>query len=747
MESLLYLPPGTAPLFVEGGAVVEAPDGFQVTTDPTARAVLLALSRSPRSRSDLSADLGGSDPAGALPGGGPTAVSTAVDALVAAGALQELPAPIGPSAAALWESVGVSPGEAAVTVTSRPVAVVGSGPASRRVAAALREWGFAGGGTPHGGTPDGSTPDGIATSGHALACPPPALRVVVAADPLEGRLAGVNEAALRVSAPWVLVVPAGADAWLAVFRPGGSACWACLAARLRFNRPARAFGAPRCPPAGPLSRATALGSAVAARISAAVALLAARGGVPEFEHAWTQVGPGLAGPLRRHPLDRLPHCAACGAPVSAAHPLRPSAPDADPPDHRRLVSPVTGVTRQPRMIGQTGGAYAAAVLSRFTDGAVGPTPTLGGLMLNERHVAGGKGWTPEEAARGAVFEAVEHLSGVYRPSLPTRLATAAELGDEALLPRDVDLFSEAQREGQRACPPEPGPPTALTVPYDLDPALRTRWVRAWPLGHDGPPRWFPAAAAFYGYPFEAPRFALATSNGCGAGPTPAAAAESGLYECIERDAVAVWFYNRIPRPALALEALGDPRPSRMARALAAAGRTLDLLDVTTDLGVPVVVAVTRRLAGPPGWTLGFGAAESLPAAALRAVAEIAQLLPRADSPRLPGPLPWSDTAPPEENPHLVPSGRAVPASAPTEGPAGRGLEPLTAALRGAGLRAYVIDQTHPLVGVPVVRVVVPGLVHFWRRLGAGRLYDVPVRMGWRSRPMAEADVNPLDLTL
>ena len=36
----------------------------------------------------------------------------------------------------------------------------------------------------------------------------------------------------------------------------------------------------------------------------------------------------------------------------------------------------------------------------------------------------------------------------------------------------------------------------------------------------------------------------------------------------------------------------------------------------------------------------------------------------------------------------------------------------------------------------------PGLRHFWRRLGPGRLYDVPVRLGWLDRPTPEDEINP-----
>jgi ribosomal protein S12 methylthiotransferase accessory factor len=63
--------------------------------------------------------------------------------------------------------------------------------------------------------------------------------------------------------------------------------------------------------------------------------------------------------------------------------------------------------------------------------------------------------------------------------------------------------------------------------------------------------------------------------------------------------------------------------------------------------------------------------------------------------------------------------------------------------RRAGLDFLVLDQTRPDIEAPVVRVIVPGLRHFYRRFAPGRLYDVPVKLGWRSKPIAESELNPL----
>ena len=60
----------------------------------------------------------------------------------------------------------------------------------------------------------------------------------------------------------------------------------------------------------------------------------------------------------------------------------------------------------------------------------------------------------------------------------------------------------------------------------------------------------------------------------------------------------------------------------------------------------------------------------------------------------------------------------------------------------AGYDFLVLDQTRPDVQVPVVRVLVPGLRHFYRRFAPGRLYDVPVKLGLLDRPRPESELTP-----
>src|SRR5262249_21431508 len=101
----------------------------------------------------------------------------------------------------------------------------------------------------------------------------------------------------------------------------------------------------------------------------------------------------------------------------------------------------------------------------------------------------------------------------------------------------------------------------------------------------------------------------------------------------------------------------------------------------------------------------------------------------------------------QDHPYLVPTnGPAVqPASDPTFGRLDT-REQVAACVRTAeraGLDFLVLDQTRPDIEVPVARVIVPGLRHFYRRFAPGRLYDIPIKLKWRDRPVLEDDVNPI----
>ena len=75
------------------------------------------------------------------------------------------------------------------------------------------------------------------------------------------------------------------------------------------------------------------------------------------------------------------------------------------------------------------------------------------------------------------------------------------------------------------------------------------------------------------------------------------------------------------------------------------------------------------------------------------------------------------------------------------------IERICGMAREAGLDILVVDQTRPDIGMPVVKVLVPGLRHFWPRFAPGRLFDAPVRLGRVARGTPYEQLNPIPMCM
>ena len=224
----------------------------------------------------------------------------------------------------------------------------------------------------------------------------------------------------------------------------------------------------------------------------------------------------------------------------------------------------------------------------------------------------------------------------------------------------------------------------------------------------------------------------------------------GFLELVERDSYAIWWYNRVRRPELDLDQIDDSYIRDLRTQLKDAGRQLWVLDITSDLGIPSYVAISHWKEDSQEYLeFGSGAHFDPRIAALRAITELNQffsigLMTRrnAQGSGSHGPSPWRL----DEHPYFLPGdNRAVPPA--TRADFGH-LDHRTQVVacvelvKQEGLDFVVLDQTRPDIGVPVVRVIVPGMRHFYRRFAPGRLYDVPVKVGLRDNPIPESELNP-----
>jgi ribosomal protein S12 methylthiotransferase accessory factor len=592
----------------------------------------------------------------------------------------------------------------------------------------------------------------------------PGMTITLVNDYLEAQLEEVNRQHLAEVTPWLLVQPSGLFPLVGpVLRPGSGACWTCIAERMKRNREIKAL----------LDRRQAHSIAVSPLAQHAfgqsaiqlAALEIAKAIASDFRTDLTNniVSLDLLGStVVKHHVAARPQCRECGRkklrdPRRAPAPIeigkggkvvmtsggyRSVSPATTVARFRRHVSPLTGVVSRLERI------QADLPMNTNYHAAhnfAGPTESVHELRAGLSSGSFGKGSTAEQGEASALMEAIERYSGIFQgDEIRTKRRFADIAPDEAIAPNQVLLFSDAQLQQDQS----PEAPEPEAVPELFDPSAKIDWSPVWSL-RDGRLKYLPTSLLYFFYRGEAPF--SADSNGCAAGNTLEEAIVQGFLELVERDAYAIWWYNRLQRPEVDLGQFDDSYIRDLRKQLAQTGRRLWVLDITSDLGIPTFIAITHWMQdGRENIEFGSGAHFDARIALMRALTELNQFLSLGLMGGGTGEKSSLDGINPlrlEVYPYLIPR-----KDAPVQPDFGVKFGQLdtheqvaacVALTKDAGLDFLVLDQTRPDIEVPVVRVIVPHLRHFYRRFAPGRLYDVPVKLGWRDRPILENDLNPI----
>ena len=587
-------------------------------------------------------------------------------------------------------------------------------------------------------------------------------------DYLEARLSELNRQHLNDRTPWLLVQPSGIFPLVGpVFSPGKTACWACLSERMQRNREIKAFldRKQARPVAASLLARDALGPGSIGLTAIEIAKAIATGFRTELRDHLISLDL-LGSTIVKHYVAARPQCPVCGK-KELRNPRRKPVPielhtggkllmtsggyrtvssRSTVARYRKHVSALTGVVSRLERIDADlpmNTNYLA------THNFSARPETVDELKAGLSGGSFGKGSTAEQGEASALMEAIERYSGIFQGDeiRAARRFTDFPAGD-AILPNEILHYSEAQTRqallqpmGQDGAPP---------APAAFDRSAELEWSPIWSL-RDGRFKYLPTSLLYFFHRGPGAYRVHADSNGCAAGNTLEEAIVQGFLELVERDAYAIWWYNRLQRPEVDLGQFHDPYIRDLKTQLAETGRRLWMLDVTSDLGIPSFVVVAHWVENSQEF-IEFGSGSHFDAriAALRAMTELSQFLSiglmgaRDQTPSgHDGSLPFRL----QDHPYLTPGGTAVvrPDFGENFGQFDT-REQVTACVglaKREGLDFLVLDQTRPDIEVPVVRVVVPGLRHFYRRFGPGRLYDVPVKLGWRDRPLLESELNPL----
>ena len=599
--------------------------------------------------------------------------------------------------------------------------------------------------------------------------------VAVTRDYLDLAVSDVSRRMRAAGRAWMPFKPAGRMVWLGpVFSPRTGLCWGCLSCRIQENHPeevvARGLGGLAFTSRAALPATRALAADLAATEVAKWAV-AGRHDVLDRALLTLDLDGGL---VRQHPVHAPGGCTECGtaspAAVTGAAPIvlqsRPKLFTADgghraqpPEDTLAQLTPFIGP-----IAGVVGDLFAEPSCEGLNVYAIRHAAPHDGVVRNQgrlgrRGGASGKGATDVQAKVSCLAEAIERYSCSFFGDEPRVTAAFTDLGAAAVHPHRLLNFSDRQYATRDEW--NVRHPGFSFVPRRFDEGEPIEWTPAWSLTA-GETRWLPTSYCFYDYRLTKEQaFCVGDSNGCASGNNLEEAILQGFLELVERDAAALWWYGRHRRPAIDLASFRDPFFDGMLRYYAARGRSLVALDLTTDLGIAAVAVVSWDARGG-GILIGLGAHLDPRIAVSRAITEVSQMLPLlqsveealregdavSDEREL---LQWIRDKSIETEPYVVPDPARTMSAADLPS---RYADDLRDDVRGcaeiarrAGLEVIVLDVTRRHVGFPVARVVVPGLRHFWARFAPGRLYDVPVALGWTTRRLDESELNPIPFFL
>lgn len=599
--------------------------------------------------------------------------------------------------------------------------------------------------------------------------------VVVADNYLNPKLTDWNRSAQEAGHSWILVRGSWVQPWVGpVFEPGGP-CYMCLRSRLATNAHVDAFIHKSEPDYPMLERREAKFPGL---IDAATAFVRIQidlqiGRLADPEHAWTISEMDLLSrACMSHLVVKQPQCRACGQKeINTARPvvLQDHFYTYNQGGERRSVRPVETWKRYQHCISPISGVVTSFVSKTTSENTIIHSYAAGHsfpvmaediveLKGNMRHRSGGKGITATHAKAGALCEAIERYSGLWQGSEPVIKGSYNQLRPDVIAINDILLFSDRQyahrKQWNKTCKTN-----FQFVPEPLDPEMAVDWIQVWSLGEKRF-RLVPAAYCYYGQRDLSHFFCASDSNGNAAGNTLEEAVIRGFMELVERDAVAIWWYNRLQMPELDMSSFNDPYIAGLSQYYASLGRQLWALDLTNDLCIPVVGIVSRCVDHTTeDIVIGFAADLDVKTALLKAVNEVGQFMPALSTKDSSGntryfyddqsAIHWWQTATVDTESYLLPA----------EGPVRKmndfavsaccnqriEVETCMELASKCGIDILVLDQTRPDIGLPVVKVIAPGMRHFWKRLAPGRLYDVPVKQGHLKQPALETALNPIPM--
>lgn len=557
-------------------------------------------------------------------------------------------------------------------------------------------------------------------------------------DPLDPRLNDLDTLIRAKQKSWLFVRLVGESIMISPVFGDGKACFHCLSDRLLANNPHLKWYRKHVDSSG--------GYPVAFHQDQAENRI---GHFIDTYNRWkSEIEKGelvtFTGDLVTHSIVKRPQCAVCGEsdwmkqqalkPVLLTNSIgayrvdggvRSLAPGQTLSNLEHLIDPLTGIILSCETIKEEENAKLHVYNTSFQKGAyVHPERLKEGFLQNSL----GKGLSKSQSKVGAICESLERFASQYQGDEWIKLAVPNDLELEYILPKDLETYSDEQlRKFENKKSLSIQEQRHAVAPYKEDIALH--WTLAWSLTSEKQ-KYIPFTHCFGNTDLEDEQYIRYNSNGCAAGNNLEEAILQGLYEKIERDAIGIWWYNELSREKLDFNSIPQKVRNYIEENIDE-GWEVSLYNLTSDVQVCVFAAIGCYQG--ESYRFGFGCHLDPELACQRAVTELAQLMalkPKDASVFGSGELKGKSFIHgkvPYKNIHLNEFTLHRFNNLAEE------IQFVVKELKRAELEVLVVNTSRPDLVINTMKVIVPGLMHFWPELGNKRLEIVPSKLGYKAK--------------
>jgi len=578
---------------------------------------------------------------------------------------------------------------------------------------------------------------------------PKEISLVIVDDYLDPKLRNINQEHLESKTPYIIIKPTGEKPLIGPLfsMKENDPCWQCMSSQMVINQPVRRWVQKRLD-----NKYIQLPVFFDSRIFDKKWFASVVQQVFKKENTCLELDM-VTQTITEHIINHRPQCTHCGnellikeqmlSPVVLKKTLkipgldggsRTIKPEETLQRLKNFISPLFGVVINiSKVPNQLEGNISIYKSSFFC------TPPSTENIDNDSFVqlSLGKGVVEDQSRSSALCESIERYAAQYQGDEYWIESVPEKLKSRYYLPHQLAIFSKKQYEQFKDKKNDKG---LSQVVCKYKSSIPIHWVPSWSLTQNENV-YLPFAYCFNNVPIEDSQYIRWNSNGAAAGNVKEEAILQGFYEVIERDAAAIWWYNKTHRKEIDLSGLKNQDYNKVRYTLE---KDWDywVLDITTDFNIPVIVAVAHHKKNGE-YCFGFGCHLNIEIACLRALTELCQLIPIRDQKDAP-----FDFKAIKNETYLRGTGQKKSIS---DYPTIENIDIKEDILvcidivKKLGFETLIVDYSRPELPIKTVKVIIPGLCFIWPQLGNSRLYDTPVKLGHKKNKLKEEELNEMGL--